>query len=183
MKTIANLLFESKVLKSTPRSGFQFLGVGEESVAEHVYQTTFIAFVMVKLQPAVDGLKLLSMCLVHDLAEARTGDLNTVNKKYVHVDEELAMADALAGVPFGDSVSELIEEFNRGETTEALLARDADQIALILELKNLADIGHRPPVDWLPNVMNRLQTETGRQLAETVMRTARDAWWRKDVPA
>jgi putative hydrolase of HD superfamily len=35
MKNIANLLFEAKMLKEIPRSGFHFLGSGKESIAEH----------------------------------------------------------------------------------------------------------------------------------------------------
>jgi putative hydrolase of HD superfamily len=45
MKRMADLLFEARMLKETPRSGFQFLGAGRESVAEHVYSATFIAYV------------------------------------------------------------------------------------------------------------------------------------------
>jgi putative hydrolase of HD superfamily len=181
MHAIADLLFESRALKSTPRSGFPFLGVGSESVAEHVYHTAFIAFVMSKLEPAADGLKLLSLCLVHDLPEARTGDLNTVNKKYVNVDEQRALTDALAGIPFGGDVSELLEEFNQAQTLEARLARDADQVALVVELKDRLDAGFPSPKDWLPNVLDRLQTETGRRLADAVVAGRRDRWWRKDV--
>jgi putative hydrolase of HD superfamily len=36
MKRIADLLFEARILKEIPRSGFHFLGVGRESIAEHV---------------------------------------------------------------------------------------------------------------------------------------------------
>jgi putative hydrolase of HD superfamily len=42
MKDIANFLFEVGMLQKTPRSGFQFLGSGHESVAEHVFSTVFI---------------------------------------------------------------------------------------------------------------------------------------------
>ena len=75
MKKIAHLLFEAKMLKEIPRSGFHFLGAGKESIAEHSFCTTFIAYVMSQLEPTVDALKLTTMCLVHDLPEARTGDL------------------------------------------------------------------------------------------------------------
>ncbi len=98
MKRIADLLFEARMLKEIPRSGFQFLGVGRESVAEHVYSTTFIAFVMTQLLPEIDARKLLSLCLVHDLPEARIGDLNSVHKAYVQADEPRAIADMLQGL-------------------------------------------------------------------------------------
>jgi putative hydrolases of HD superfamily len=44
-------------------------------------------------------------------------------------------------------------------------------------LKDLDDIGYRPPSTWLPHVLDRLQTETGKALADAIMATRRDAWW------
>jgi putative hydrolase of HD superfamily len=177
MKPIADLLFEARMLKEIPRSGFHFLGAGRESVAEHVYTTTFVAFVMSQIQSEVDALKLISLCLVHDLPEARIGDLNSVQKAYVRTDEKRAVDDALDGLAFGSHIRNLIEEYSAGTSPEARLARDADQIALILELKDLHDIGYRPPQDWLPHVLNRLQTDTGKTLASAIMSSRRDAWW------
>jgi putative hydrolase of HD superfamily len=177
MKRIADLVFEARMLKEIPRSGFQFLGAGRESVAEHVYSTAFIGWVMAHLEPAVNSQKLISMCLVHDLPEARIGDLNSVHKAYVRPDEPRAVADLIRGLPFGSQLAEIIAEYNAGASPEAQLARDADQISLILELKDLSDIGYRPPQDWLPHVVNRLRTPTGKALAEAILATRRDAWW------
>ncbi len=177
MKRIADLLFEARMLKDVPRSGFHFLGAGRESIAEHVYSTTFIAFVMSQLRPEIDARRLICMCLLHDLPEARTGDLNSVNKAYVRADEPRAVADLVQGLAFGTQIQELIEEYTAGSSQEAKLARDADQLALILELKDLDDIGYRSPQTWLPHVLDRLHTETGRSLAGAIMGTRRDAWW------
>ena len=177
MNKVANLLFEAKILKEIPRSGYHFLGVGQESVAEHCFCTTFIAYVMSQLQPDVDALKLISMCLLHDFPEARTGDLNTVHKQYVTADETKALQAATAGLPFAGQMTELIKEFDDGRTTEAKLARDADHLALVLELKDLIDIGYEPPKTWIKNVINRLQTETGKKIGAAIMQTNRDEWW------
>ena len=177
MKNIANLLFEAKMLKEIPRSGFHFLGSGKESVAEHTFSTTFIAYVLGQLQPEVDALKLISMCLVHDLPEARIGDLNTVHKTYVTADEAKALQDTTADLPFGAAITDLIQEFNQNRSDEAKLAHDADQIALILELKYLADIGYTPPDTWLPHVLDRIQTTIGKDVARNIMETHRDDWW------
>lgn len=178
MEKIADLLFEARMLKEIPRSGFAFLGAGHESVAEHSYSTSFIAFVMTQLSPEVDAHRTICMCLLHDLPETRIGDLNTVHKNYVQADEEKALFDATRGLPFAPAWAELLAEFNAGESPEAKLARDADQISLILELKQLKDIGYDPPSDWLPPVMERLQTEIGRQVADAILASKRDAWWR-----
>ena len=177
MKNIANLLFEARILKEIPRSGYHFLGVGKESVAEHCFSTTFIAYVMTRMEPEIDALKLISMCLIHDLPEARIGDLNTVHKKYVKANETKALKDTVKGLAFGQNLTDLFEEFSDGRSQEAKLAHDADQLALILELKDLMDRGYKPPETWIKNVISRLETETGRKIARAVMDTRRDEWW------
>ncbi|MBW2165934.1 MAG: HD domain-containing protein [Deltaproteobacteria bacterium] len=180
MNNIADLLFEANILKKIPRSGFHFLGAGKESVAEHVFSTTFIAYIISKIMPDADALRLITMCLVHDLAEARTGDLNYVQKKYVRAEENRALKDATRDISFGDSLADLIHEFNEGKSPEAELARDADQLSLVLELKSLIDIGYKPPEKWLPFVLDRLKTKTGKKLAESILKTTEDSWWFKD---
>jgi putative hydrolase of HD superfamily len=180
MKHIANLLFEAKILKEIPRSGYHFLGSGRESVAEHSFMIGFIAFVMAKMEPSVDAIRLISMCIVHDLPESRTGDLNYVQKKYVHADEKKAIRDLIRDIPFGDTIRDLIEEFNEGKTRESQLARDADQLSFILELKTLADTGRKGPEEWLPIVTGRLKTDTGIRIAQSISETSWDEWWKKN---
>ena len=177
MKNIAALLFEANILKNIPRAGFHFLGAGKESVAEHSFCATFIAYVMAMMEPEADSLRLISMCLVHDLPEARIGDQNYVQKKYVTVDEKKAVADATRHLPFGSDLTGLIDEFNNQETKEAQLAHDADQLSFILNLKSIADVGHKSPDQWLPVVQNRLKTDIGKRLAKEIMSTTWDAWW------
>ena len=177
MKNIVNLLFKARILKDIPRSGYHFLGAGKESVAEHSFSVSFIAFVMSQMEPDLDALKLIAMCLVHDLPEAKTGDLNYVQKKYVTADENKAVEDITRNLPFGSSLADLINEFNAGRSLEAKLAHDADQLALILDLKALSDIGYDPPKKWLPFALKRLKTKTGQTLAQTIMKTEWDAWW------
>ena len=177
MKPIANLFFEVRILKDLVRSGYAFLGTGKESVAEHCFITAFICFAMAKMDPALDLVKLVTMALVHDLAEARTGDLNYVEKQYSTPDESLALSRLVNGLSFGPDIQSLIKEFNSGETAEAMLANDADQISFILELKKIADTGAKGPEKWLPVVLNRLKTDIGRQIAANIMETGWDEWW------
>jgi putative hydrolase of HD superfamily len=178
MKAIADLLFEAKMLKEIPRAGFAFLGAGSESIAAHSFAVAFIGYVLSRLDNRVDAQRLIAMCLVHDLPEARTGDPNYVNKKYVQVNEEKAVADLVQNVPFGADLSSLIEEFNQQESLEARLAHDADQLAFILDLKAAGDVGARTPKKWLPTVIGRLATDIGKSLAEAILATEWDAWWR-----
>jgi putative hydrolase of HD superfamily len=181
MQRIVDLLFQAGILKDIPRSGYHFLGAGRESVAEHCFYTAFIAFVMTQLQPELDTRRLLSMCLVHDLLEARTGDLNTVHKSYVTPDNQRALEDTIEGLGFGQTIADLIDEFERGETAEARYARDADQLAFIIDLKKLSDAGHRPPSKWLPPILERIQTELGHQMVQAILNSDSDRWWWKNT--
>ena len=79
-------------------------------------------------------------------------------------------------------VLENMLRFEDGKTVEAKLARDADHLALVLELKELIDIGYEPPKTWIQIVIDRLQTKTGQQIASAVMQTARDEWWLDITP-
>lgn len=179
MTRIADLLFEVRMLKDLNRNGYTFLGVGQESIAEHSFTTAFLCFVMTRLDPDVDAEKLISMALVHDTAEARTGDLNYVHKHYNTVDEPHAVSDLIQGLDWAKDISELIDEFNRGETMEARLANDADQLSLLLELKKLKDLGATSPESWLPFVADRLKTDMGKQLAREILGTRWDEWWNR----
>jgi len=180
MKDIANLLFEAGMLKRTPRTGLQFLGSGSESVAEHTFRVAFIGYVLGSMEKNVDGNRIIKMCLLHDLPEARTGDLNYMNKKYVEVDEEKAIRELTETVPFGDDLKNIINEFNEAETKESLLANDADQLELILSLKEYKDLGNKYADEWIFYAIKRLKTEVAKDLAEKILNTDSTHWWFKD---
>ncbi len=177
MKNVANFLFEAGMLKRTPRSGFQFLGSGAESVAEHIFRTTCIGYALGRLGKNIDVDRLIKMCLFHDLPEARTGDLNYVNKKYVEADERKAVDDLAQTLPFGSEIRELILEFSESVTEEARLARDADQLEFILALKEYKDLGNKYADEWLEFSLKRLQTDAARELAKTILETDSSLWW------
>lgn len=180
MKDIANFLFEVGMLKKTPRTGFRFLGSGCESVAEHVLRTIFIGYTLSKLEPDVDELKVMKICLVHDLPEARTGDMNYMYKKYVTVNEEKAIRELTETLFFGDEVKAVIHEFNEKKTKESLIAHDADQLSLILQLKEYGDLGNKYTKDWIEFARKRLCTDTAKKLADSIIATDSSQWWFKD---
>jgi putative hydrolase of HD superfamily len=174
---ILDFLFEAASLRRTPRSGYQFLGRGRESVAEHVFGTVTVAFALGRLTPGVDLEKLLKLALFHDLAEARTGDLNYVNKRYVKALESEALEDAAKGLPFAGELTALQAEFLAGETLEARLAADADQLDMMLELRRLASHGWRQAQEWFSYAIKRLKTDLARELAEDLAKADPDGWW------
>lgn len=177
MKNLAHFFFEVGMLKRTPRTGFQFLGSGAESVAEHSFRTAIVGYTLARMDGEADVGRVVQLCLFHDIPEARTGDLNYVNKKYVTVDEQRAVQDLARTLPFGEDYRQMIEEFAAGESREALIAHDADQLEMILALKEYKDLGNRYADEWYPFAVRRLRTESARSLAETVWETDSTRWW------
>jgi putative hydrolase of HD superfamily len=176
-RRIINFFFELGMLKKTPRSGFQFLGSGSESVAEHSFRTAMIGFALARMDPGVDPFRVICMCLVHDLPEARTGDRNYVNKRYVKVDETGAIADLADSLPFGDELKDLLKEYRDLETAEAKLVHDADQLDLIVELKEQNDLGNLYAAKWIHFARQRLNTPIAKQIAEQILTTDSTDWW------
>ena len=178
---IVNFLFEVGILAKTPRSGFYFLGSGEQSVAEHINRVCVIGYALCQMRlDNVDEAKVIKMCLFHDVAEARTSDLNYVHQKYAQADENKALADVAATLPFGEDIKTLVEERNAGQTREAKIAKDADQLELILSLKEQADTGNIRAESWLPPALKRLKTDEGIKLGKVITTTPSDNWWYSD---
>jgi putative hydrolase of HD superfamily len=180
MKNIAHFLFELGMLKRTPRSGFQFLGSGSETVAEHIFRATLIGYTLARLDGQADPGRVVLLCLFHDVPEARTGDLNYVNKKYLRADETRAVEDLARTLPFGDDYRALHAEFTAKQSREARLAHDADQLEMILALKEHKDLGNRYADEWFPFSLQRLQTDVAKRLAETIWNTDSSRWWFDD---
>jgi putative hydrolase of HD superfamily len=177
MKELINFLFEVGMLKNTPRTGYQFLGSGKESVAEHSFRMTIIGYLLSLQEPKADVMKTMLMCLFHDLHEARTGDHNYVNKRYVQVHEDKAVQDLAKGLPFGNEILSLTREFMSGESLEACISRDADQLDLILSLKEQQDLGNTYAADWLHYAVKRLQTGSAQKMAQEILETDSTEWW------
>jgi len=180
LRPVANFLFEVGMLKRTPRSGLQFLGSGSDSVAEHLLRTAYLGFAVGRLVPDVDRDKLVLLCLLHDFAEARTGDLNYENKKYVKADEEAAMRDAAAPLPFGADMLALVAEFEARQTLEARLAHDCDQLELLLVLKEESDRGNPQAQEWIAFALERLREPISQQLARAILAARSSDWWFED---
>lgn len=174
---LVDFLFEAMMLKRTPRTGYAFLGHGRENVAEHSFGVSVLAFTLVRMNGAADLTRTLKLALFHDLAEARTGDLNYMNKRYVSMDEDRALADAAAGLPFEGELLEGWREWRAGATLEAQLAADADQLDMVLELRRLETLGSEQAGDWLFYAQKRLKTAEGRQLFEEIVRSDPARWW------
>jgi len=169
------------MLKHTWRTGYPFLGKGRESVAAHTFGVILSAMMLARDIPGVDMERLLKLCLVHDLPEARTGDANAVHKRYVTMDEKSAVAEMIRGLPGGEEIANLLSEFRDRKTTEAILAHDADQLDMLLSLKEHLDTGSSDAARWIPYVRARLKSEKAKALAGAILKEYWASWWMKEL--
>ncbi len=177
MKRVARFIFEAAMLKRTWRTGYAFLGTGRESTAAHSFSTAFIAMLLGSMVPEADSNRLVLMALIHDLPEARTGDANAVHKLYVKRDEARAFRDAVEGLKCAGELLELYREYEEGRSLEARLARDADQIDMLISLKEQVDCGNPDAASWIPFVEKRLVTPEAKRLSASIRDTHWAAWW------
>ncbi|WP_027178552.1 HD domain-containing protein [Maridesulfovibrio bastinii] len=181
MTRLADFLFEVGMLRKTPRSGYQFLGSGSESVADHSYRVAVLGYVLADMAGA-DMARTVFMCLFHDLHEARTGDFNYVNQIYNSSERDDALKHALEGTGLEDKIFPHWEELEECETLESKLAQDADQIDFILNLKEELDLGNKYAGKWLEAAVQRIRTEEGKKLTETICKTDHTDWWFQGPP-
>lgn len=176
---ITDFLFEVGMLQNTPRSGFQFLGSGSQTVAEHLHRASIIAFVLALIEKVDNPYRVATMAMLHDVSEARISDLNYVHQKYTTRLEDKAHMDIVLSLPteIGDPINSLINEYEKRETLESKLVKDSDNLEWILSLKEQVDAGNARANEWLPSAVARLKTNSGQMLGKIILETRSDRWW------
>ena len=177
---VVDFLFEVGILAKTPRSGFYFLGSGEQSVAEHVNRVCYIGMTLGLMTPGADVGKILKMCLLHDLHESRISDLNYVHQKYTDRHEGRATEDQMKPLPFGEEMVALVNEYEERKSIESRLAKDSDRLEWLMALKEQLDTGNTRTKGWIDSAVKRMDTEIAKQLAEKIIVTPSDDWWFAD---
>jgi len=175
-KRLADFVFELGMLRRTPRTGYQFLGSGAENVAEHSFRTAMIGYILAR-RAGADVARTVFLCLFHDVHEARIGDFNYVNRIYNTSDPVLAFTHALEGTGLREEVLDMWRELEAGETLEAKLAQDADQLDFIANLKEEQDLGNPYAAKWLTHALPRLRTDVAREFAAVIRETDQSEWW------
>src|SRR3990167_7014017 len=89
MKKDIDFLFEIGSLRNVPRAWQQVLAGKVQNISEHIFRTTIIAW-LIAIAEKADVQKVLKICLIHDIAESRTGDIAFMHRDYVVRNEELA---------------------------------------------------------------------------------------------
>jgi putative hydrolase of HD superfamily len=173
------LLYELGSLRHVPRTWKHFMNPDFANLAEHHLRVTWIALVLVKYEHATDTAKIMKMAIVHDIAESRTGDVNYLQRQYAKLDEHLAIHDMLGDTSLADEFLEVWEEYEKRESIEAKIVKDADNIDVDLELMEQATKGFK--VDGWKEFRqqvaeDKLYTDTARRFMTALKAANPHAW-------
>ena len=130
-------LRKAERLKDTLRSAYTASG-RTESVAEHTWRLTLLAITFADQLPDVDLLKLLKICILHDLGEAVHGDIpapmqaSTADKAENERNDFLSLVEPLPDDLNTEFVA-LWDEYENGASPEARTAKALDKLETILQ--------------------------------------------------
>jgi putative hydrolase of HD superfamily len=178
---MAKYLYEIGYLKHVTRAGWTMLGIpNPESVAEHSFRTAIIGYVLASLTEGADPLKTATMCLFHDAAETRTGDLHRLARRYHNGNaDELALSEQLQRLPdeMAAGIATLVHEYEERAPIEGRLARDADLLECVLQAREYQVQGFKDAEDWIRSCYASLQSEAAKTLADSCLQTEPRDWW------
>lgn len=134
---LIGFLQRAEALKDTLRSARTGAGL-PESVAAHSWSLCLLVLLLEDELTGVDLLQLLRLCVVHDLGEAISGDVPAIVQDPRDDKSARERADLLTlcdGLP-EDVTARLLalwEEYERGDSPEAELAKGLDKIETMVQ--------------------------------------------------
>ncbi len=138
---LLKVMHVTEKLKDTTRHCYTSQG-RRESVAEHSWRITLLAYFIRDEFPDADMDKVIRMCLIHDLGEVFTGDIPTFDKTEKDSEREEELLDNWVQTlpePYVSEMRELYAEMNALETTEAKIFKALDNIEAVIQ-HNESDI-------------------------------------------
>ncbi len=180
---IANYIYEVGHLKATPRSGWSLAGISNpESVADHSFRTAVIGVVLACLEDVDPGRTAL-LCLFHDTAETRLGDIPSVGKKYLRGSHTEVVSDQTKDLPADLTriIFDLVGDFDSHTSPEAILARDADKLECLAQAIEYVESGSEQARSWIDALSSEVVSPGGREISRLLQATPSNEWWRSFV--
>lgn len=137
LEGILSFLRATEELKNTLRSSRTSNG-RHESTAEHTWRLCLIVLLFEKEYPELNILKLLKICVIHDLGEAISGDIAAVDQvegvdKGANERRDLQVLIQPLPERLRLEILELWDEYENASSEEAKLAKAFDKIETILQ--------------------------------------------------
>ncbi len=179
IKRDLEFLYEIGTLRFLQRKWVQFLNPQFQNISEHTFRVIWIALIIAKHEKVPNIEKLITMAIIHDLGESRTGDADYVARQYSQREEEMAVEDMLKGTVLSDWF-EIWREYEKRACIEAKIVKDADNLDVDLELKEQEAQGHTLRAVW--NDMRKhvtykkLYTKTAKQLWKEIQTSSPHDW-------
>ncbi len=174
---------QAGMLMLMPRTHMRQLGNTFDTVASHSFHVAIIGYCLARMEGLSheSGMKTATMGLFHDLAEARTGDLDFVAKHYTTADEDKAIRDQYSGLPFENDLLNLSSEYEERESLEAKCAKDADSLEQMYQESVLAWQGNKMAQKWFESDYKDrvpgLRTQSAKDLAMRMKDVNPQEWW------
>ena len=134
-RELLNALHVAERLKDATRHCYTS-GGRHESVAEHSWRITLMAYWIKDEFPQADMDKVIRMCLIHDLGEAFTGDIPSFLKTAADEDrEETLLANWVSSLPepYRQEMAALYEEMKARQTLEARIFKALDNLEAVIQ--------------------------------------------------
>ena len=134
-KRMLDALHVAERLKDTTRHCYTS-GGRRESVAEHSWRVTLMAYFVRDEFPDADMDKVIRMCLIHDLGECFTGDIPSFLKTEEDEGrEERLLCRWVASLPepYRAEMRALYEEMAARQTTEARIYKALDNLEAVIQ--------------------------------------------------
>jgi putative hydrolase of HD superfamily len=155
LEGIIAFLQAAEKLKDTLRSGITAQG-RTESTAEHSWRLCLMAMLFDRELGEYDRLKLLKLCIVHDLGEAISGDVPATQQVAGDGRAQQERADLIklcAPLPsdLGEEIVALWDEYSAAVSTEAIFAKGFDKLETMLQHligKNAPGFDYRFNLDY-----------------------------------
>ena len=176
-----DFLYEIGSLANIDRGWKQHLAMDCTNDLEHSFRVCWTALMIARMEGSVDENVVLKMALTHDLAETRTADASYVQKVYVKADEDRAARDLFDKTLVAD-FCDVIHKYEKRDSLEARIVKDADNLDIDIELKELEERGSLLPKKWKQQrkfIRNtKLYTKSAKKLWDLLQTSDPSNWHR-----